>query len=540
MRREDGYVLVLVALLLLPLIGFTGFAVDLGVWYARAAKIQRASDAAALASVQDLPNITKAVATAQSVAAQNGFTDGVNGITVTAVQVPDPTAKMSVTITDANASQYFTKMFRNAVTVARTGTAQFLKPVSMGSPKNFLGTGNLQMQTTGTAAQRAFRENYWLAASGPCASKENGDRILTLTDGDWPGGSFDNCSGQANVEYDSNGYYYAISFLQPSTQSVDVQIYDAAYCSSTLDGLGNSFTTTFTMRDNSSFDPRSTNVLTTWQPQSGDSPIDPCGNWVTLYTIPSGATGTFFVQVQSSGDTNYNGSNAFALRAQVGASWAACSTDLTEPSGGTDGASCPQVYGYGNMGVYASLAGSAAVFYLAQIGPDYNNKQMDLQLWDPGEGARAMQVLDPNNNPVDFQWQIQCYNGISPGTPNCADGSATPTGGWRGSSGTVSWGSGAGFKSVPKAIDLCGKNADSGGGGTYCNNNPQPFSGRLSGAKYNDRLVMLTVQLPADINAAFGGRQWYKIKYYTGSNPTDRTTWSVTIGGAPVRLIPNP
>ena len=52
---------------------------------------------------------------------------------------------------------------------------------------------------------------------------------------------------------------------------------------------------------------------------------------------------------------------------------------------------------------------------------------------------------------------------------------------------------------------------------------------------------MLTVQLPADINAAYGGRQWYRIKYYAGTGTvTDRTTWSVTISGAPVKLIPNP
>ena len=45
-RGEKGYALVLTALMLLPLLAFTGFATDVGAWYARASRIQRAADAA--------------------------------------------------------------------------------------------------------------------------------------------------------------------------------------------------------------------------------------------------------------------------------------------------------------------------------------------------------------------------------------------------------------------------------------------------------------------------------------------------------------
>ena len=174
--RDDGYVVALVALILLPMLAITGFAVDLGAWYARASKVQQAADAAALAGVQDLPNLPAATATARAVAAQNGFTNGVNGISVTVVQVPDPTAKLKVTISDPAVQQFFTKPFRSNVSIERTGTAQYLKPISMGSPKNFLGTATLAIQSNG------FRENFWLAVSGGCASKENGDRIQAQTD----------------------------------------------------------------------------------------------------------------------------------------------------------------------------------------------------------------------------------------------------------------------------------------------------------------------------------------------------------------------
>ena len=46
-RRERGYAAVLTALILVPLLGFAGFAVDVGAWYSRAASLQRAADSAA-------------------------------------------------------------------------------------------------------------------------------------------------------------------------------------------------------------------------------------------------------------------------------------------------------------------------------------------------------------------------------------------------------------------------------------------------------------------------------------------------------------
>ena len=52
---------------------------------------------------------------------------------------------------------------------------------------------------------------------------------------------------------------------------------------------------------------------------------------------------------------------------------------------------------------------------------------------------------------------------------------------------------------------------------------------------------MLSVKLPADINAAYGGLTWWRIRYTVdAANSTDRTTWSVSVKGDPVRLVPNP
>jgi Flp pilus assembly protein TadG len=537
--RDDGYVLALVALIVVPMLAITGFAVDLGAWYARASKVQQAADAAALAGVQDLPNLPTATATAKAVAAQNGFTDGANGITVTVSQVPDPTAKLKVTISDSSVQQFFTKPFRSNVSIERTGTAQYLKPISMGSPKNFLGTGNLAIQSNG------FKENFWLAVSGGCASKENGDRIQALTDANFTNtanpatgsNGWAGCAGGftiANTEYDANGYFYAIDFPQNYAGSVPVDIYDPGLCGAGVTGDssgGTTFSTTFQMRDNTSFDPLSTGTLGPAKVYTSGNSGTSCG-WQNLYTINNPTKGTYFVQVKSSNGngTAQNGSNAFGLRAGLG-SFSPCTSVATESVAGvpTYNPSCPNVHGYGNLGVYAPGAGNQADFYLAQIGPDYNNKKMDIALFDPGEGSRAMQILDPNGNPVDFTWEVRCYNGNS--SP-CSDGTVAPYGGWSGSSGTVSV---PVTGNVAKALDLWGFDPN----GTSVNAQPGPR--RSSTSKYSDRVLVLTVQLPADINSAYGGRQWYRIKYYAGQGTvTDRTTWSVTISGAPVKLIPNP
>ena len=54
-RGEHGYVMVMFALLLVPLLLMAGLAVDVGHWYSRTSDMRRAADAAALAGVVWLP-----------------------------------------------------------------------------------------------------------------------------------------------------------------------------------------------------------------------------------------------------------------------------------------------------------------------------------------------------------------------------------------------------------------------------------------------------------------------------------------------------
>jgi Flp pilus assembly protein TadG len=84
-RDQTGQVLVLVALMLVPLLGFTGIVADVAWYEVSLMRIQRAADAAALAGVVYLPgNVPGARNAALQEAAKNGYTHGVDGVTVVA------------------------------------------------------------------------------------------------------------------------------------------------------------------------------------------------------------------------------------------------------------------------------------------------------------------------------------------------------------------------------------------------------------------------------------------------------------------------
>jgi Flp pilus assembly protein TadG len=70
-RGERGQILPLVALALVVLLGISAFAIDVGFAYYAKRQLQSATDAAALAGAQDLPNTATALSTAASYAAAN-------------------------------------------------------------------------------------------------------------------------------------------------------------------------------------------------------------------------------------------------------------------------------------------------------------------------------------------------------------------------------------------------------------------------------------------------------------------------------------
>ena len=134
---DGGFVIVWMALMLLVLLAFCGFGIDVANWWFVGQKEQRAADAAALAGSVYLPNdFPTGRAQAIFVAAQNGYKNGVNA-TVVATQEPQP-SRIRVTVTSTVTNFFAGLVGYNTETISRDAVADFQGPVPMGSPTSGL------------------------------------------------------------------------------------------------------------------------------------------------------------------------------------------------------------------------------------------------------------------------------------------------------------------------------------------------------------------------------------------------------------------
>ncbi len=141
--HEKGFVAVFLALILVIMLIFAAFTVDFGSWYTRSAELKRAADAAALAGVVWMPEFDQAQQYAVATAAKNGFVNGQNNVTVTVEDVPNNNRQLRVTIRDAKAKQFFSRLVTQSQSIGRSSLAEYVLPVPLGSPKNTFGTGDL-------------------------------------------------------------------------------------------------------------------------------------------------------------------------------------------------------------------------------------------------------------------------------------------------------------------------------------------------------------------------------------------------------------
>lgn len=490
---ERGYALALTALLLIPLMAITAIGVDLGVWYMQGARNQRVADAGALAGAVWLPDQVKAEEVALEAVARNGLTPGLDST----VTVEFPSAfSMKVNVSTASELS-FSGAFINEFTITRSGVAEYARPVALGSPNNELGSPGL-----------------WLAISGDCSVRENGDLKAARWLAGYPGGAYPpgQCNtGVPNPDY-TGEYLLAVTVDNPSPQPLRVQIYDGTFAPSatkTTDLMfqpNAEFDTTFTLYDapGPPFDLSGHAVLSTTTFPAFDAASDEA--WVTIGTIPNPQVGTYYIRVStngSGGDLSY-GSNGFAARAFHGSTPSFCSTLGGDPAFSPN---CPQVSAVEDLPLYASLSNGFSDFYLAEIAGTHGGKDLEITLFDVGEGAQRIEILDPDGNPVDFTWETDCS--LTVPSPGCTGGAETWTSPIDGS-----------FR--PYTLDVSGTGQ-------------QIYFDTLSDSTWNDRKVTVTVTLPADYATAYAGR-WWQIRYYFGADISDRTTWSVRVIGDPVRL----
>jgi hypothetical protein len=149
-EQPRGQVLIIFAFLLTILLGMAAFVVDLAWIWSNQLQVQRAADAGALAGVVHLPaDPSGGIAAARAEARKNGYEHNVDA-QIAASPDPSFSRRMIVTIS-APVETFFMGLFGfDEVTVTRTARAEYILPVPMGSPQNYLGVGDFTDAVTTT------------------------------------------------------------------------------------------------------------------------------------------------------------------------------------------------------------------------------------------------------------------------------------------------------------------------------------------------------------------------------------------------------
>lgn len=248
------------------------------------------------------------------------------------------------------------------------------------------------------------------------------------------------------------------------------------------------------------------------------------GQWVSIpgAVIPLGGhassspTKKYRLKVRTD-DTRSNswGVNVFSVRlAPVIPGWGAidvrCTTVNTAPG-------CPTIYAENYMSIWVNAAGSTADLYLAQIASIHAGKRVRIDLWDPGEGSRALKILAPTGagtwGPTSFTWRTEPCPGSPCGSPYAGTANS-------GNNYELPLGNPCLVPGEPNYMSY---------------SQPGARAGRCL---FNDRHVIIELDIPLNYTAANGG--WWRFQYLTsggGARVTDRTTWQIRVEGDPVHLV---
>lgn len=511
-----------VALLLSSLFGFVGLVVDVAWIQVNLVRIQRAADAGALAGSVFLPaNVPGAVSAARAATAQNGFTDGAPGVTVSATQDAGNPQLLNVTIS-APIRTWFMRVFGlDTVSSTRNARAEFILPVPMGSPQNYYGIsalcGNSSCaQVSGAAGGPPLAsQGFWGAVITKGGNRANGDLYSTYYNG----------NPTTNPQYDPQGYSYEIDVPEGSTNGT-VYLYDPTYCATGhgtggpasgqqlgtgdhwIGGGAAAVTTEYTLWDMNGTPYTTTDDVVvatdgglfankrqvdkssafggdqnygggvTSGSGIADCESDPYHNqWWQMATGLGPGSYRLQVTTSSAGNNSTNAENMFGIEATA-----------------TGGA--PRVYGQSRMCTYNNLpVNTSQIFYLAQVPAVHAGKTLEIKVHDLGDvgGDATIRVLVPGTtgySQATFNWT--------------ATGGGPPT-------------SGTGVTSIQVA---------SGGAN-----------------RYDNQLITIDIVLPTTYSAPTPpgepGAGWWKIQYdlSNGGGGNDTATWSVNVRGNPVHLV---
>ncbi|WP_345508121.1 pilus assembly protein TadG-related protein [Terrabacter aeriphilus] len=510
-RDERGYVAIMMSLMSSVMLCMCALTVDVGHWYVVASQAQKAADAAALGGVPSLPgNQTAAFSTAQVLATKNGFPNGVNSTTVTP-RLGNQPSRLRVTVT-RTVDNFFGPLFGiPKTTITRSAMADYLAPLSMGSPCNEFGDDPETANRSGNCSDAG---KFWANVGSIGASKASGDAYQNKV----CGGGVDGCSGSTNTDYDESGYYYVVT-LQRAVTNFRVEAFDPAfvavgdlcnnaalkgkdragavdpryaagattpYCTGDVrfGGTGE-VSTQFTVR-------RAGPSTVFWDPATypavpgcdqtyaghnlsnvATMPIDTYNvfrKWAPLCTIANAPAGQYMIQVKTNGTgaDAASGHNRFGLRAYS-----------TTDSSAKDAIA---ISGFSKMAVYANLPSAQTKFYLARVPTAAAGQRLSIRLFDIGDssGTGTVKILNPSGT-----------------TPTGCTGTGPQT-----------------------SLASCTFTASSA---------------------FNGKWQTVSVPIPTSYSCTDSDPNacWWKLSYDygTGNQPADTTTWSASLEANPVRLV---
>jgi Flp pilus assembly protein TadG len=551
-RRDDerGIAVVWMAITIFVLLGITAIAVDLVHGYLEAQKAQNAADAASLAGVVYLPgDVSLAKTTALDNARENGFDDGVNRVTVTVTQQPDPT-KLRVDIKRTFDTFFARAIGFSTLTVHRSAIADYDPPVAMGSPANTFGN---QPDCNGCSTAANPNPQMWANVEGPDTPKVNGNAYTS----DWcsSNAQADNCTSgtTSNTDYDGQGYSYAVRYSGASSP-LTIDVFDAPFVNvgNTCPDSGTDPNGLTQVYADSGNDPRyhwgvwgATSTATTSPYCTGDTllgsgrtnnaavttfevlePDDTpwdnsdntpasCGNavanpvtvpgysnamaaytnasqlfrkWWTLCRIDSPVKGDYVVVVKT---TSGNGNNNFALRA-YGANAPFADSKVS-------------IFGSSRIGIFANADSNTTEFYLARVMPSAVTRTLKLDFYDIGDAGAAgtVSVLPPSGNAI-------ASFGVCKYTAPPGNSTGPP------------WASSYSTTDSSCTVPLTGS---SGAGGFVSDFNGQWVS------------VLVTIPSSYTCNQSDPFDCWLRIRYSLSGGVHDVTTWKASLDGQPVRLV---
>ena len=494
-ERDSGVAMVWLATTVVLLLGTAGFAVDLGWLYLNASRVQRTADSAAMAGVIHLPGFpASADLDARDAARANGYDvcdPGFTGCTDTLISTPITDSMLEVEIQTQVDSFFMAVLGFDSFDIARESTAQYVKPVPLGSPDRCFGRD----PTSTYCADDP--DGFWAAVSAPYTKRENGDPYSTRCF--TPTGNAASCSSW-NDEYarggSYGGYYYAIEIPVTGYAYPDltVRVYDAGFYGrpsdeSTGDGKWSPGandpwgTTTYSFHtvDSTPYDPTDNPAVPgcTYALTEGQWEAALRDKWATLCSLSGPLTpGIYIFHVETS--VTGSGSNHYSI--------AATSTAPDQP----------RVYGINDISIWNNTAniGGSTNLYLVEVAAEHAGSKLELQFFDPGDAQ------------ADSWMRVH--------KPDGSGGFVVPTCDW-------------------ESYDYSGTITNSG-------NEPcewQTTDVSLADKRvFNNQWITAIIDIPDDYtcNPGSDGCFWYMELEL--SDPNERTVWRARVIGNPVRLVP--